>query len=198
MTKEERKEYSRNYYLKNKIKILAKGSQYHKENKNYKKEYYEKYYEKNKEEIDIRNKKYKEDNVGYDKKYYEINRENAIEKQKSYYGEHRIDAIEKQKIYNKNNKKKRNEYMKIYLKERKEEDPLFNLTSSIRSLIYSSIKNEGYSKESKTQEILGCSYLELKDYLEGKFLEGMSWENKGEWHIDHIKPTSLAKTEEEI
>jgi hypothetical protein len=24
--------------------------------------------------------------------------------------------------------------------------------------------------------------------LEGKFKERMSWENHGDWHIDHIKP----------
>jgi hypothetical protein len=26
------------------------------------------------------------------------------------------------------------------------------------------------------------------NYLESQFVEGMSWENHGKWHIDHIKP----------
>ena len=26
----------------------------------------------------------------------------------------------------------------------------------------------------------------------------MSWNNHGEWHIDHIKPLGLAKTENEL
>lgn len=198
MTKEERKEYAKKYYKNNKEKILKQTSKYHKENKEFRKEYYQKYYENNKDEIDEQHRKYKEENVGYDKNYYEEHRDEIKIKSKDRYMENRDEILEKSKIYNKINRYKKNEYMKIYLKQRKKEDPLFNLISSIRSLIHSSIKNKGYSKESKTQEILGCSYVKLKEHLESKFLEGMSWENKGEWHIDHIKPTSLAKTKEEV
>ncbi len=37
---------------------------------------------------------------------------------------------------------------------------------------------------------IGCSRDELCDYIESLFLDGMSWENFNEWHIDHIKPLS--------
>lgn len=37
-------------------------------------------------------------------------------------------------------------------------------------------------------ELIGCSISFLRGYLEAKFTEGMSWDNHGEWHIDHIKP----------
>ncbi len=39
-------------------------------------------------------------------------------------------------------------------------------------------------------KLLGCSLEELKIYFESKFVTGMSWENHGEWEIDHIKPLS--------
>jgi len=45
---------------------------------------------------------------------------------------------------------------------------------------------------------LGVSFDELNIYLEQKFKNNMSWENYGEWHIDHIIPLSSAKTEKEI
>jgi len=48
--------------------------------------------------------------------------------------------------------------------------------------------------------LIGCSPEFLKEYLEQKFTEGMSWENYGlyGWHIDHVIPLSSVDTEEEI
>lgn len=38
----------------------------------------------------------------------------------------------------------------------------------------------------------GYGYLsgDLKSHIESLFLDGMSWDNHGEWHVDHIKPVS--------
>ena len=54
------------------------------------------------------------------------------------------------------------------------------------------------TKKNKTFEIVGCEPNELKMYLEKQFVVGMSWENRNEWHIDHIIPLSSAKTEDEL
>lgn len=77
---------------------------------------------------------------------------------------------------------------------------------SIRNLIRDKIKKGGYTKESKTSEILGCSFEEFKLYLESKFEPWMTWENYGlynsktnyGWDIDHIIPISSSKTKEDI
>ena len=53
------------------------------------------------------------------------------------------------------------------------------------------LKRLGKSKEAKTIDLLGYSAIQLKQHLESLFTEGMSWDNYGEWHIDHIKPVSL-------
>jgi hypothetical protein len=45
----------------------------------------------------------------------------------------------------------------------------------ISSLIFNSLKKQGYTKLSKTFRILGCTYSEFKNTLEKQFTEGMSW-----------------------
>lgn len=45
----------------------------------------------------------------------------------------------------------------------------------------------GYRNGSAVRD-LGCSIPEFKTYIENKFVDGMSWDNHGEWHLDHIKP----------
>jgi len=45
---------------------------------------------------------------------------------------------------------------------------------------------------------VSCSPEFLKKHLENQFIDGMSWENRSEWHIDHIIPLSSAKTKDEL
>jgi predicted nucleic acid-binding Zn ribbon protein len=40
----------------------------------------------------------------------------------------------------------------------------------------------------KSSDLVGCSWQFLADYLEARFKPGMTWDNHGEWEIDHIRP----------
>ena len=81
-------------------------------------------------------------------------------------------------------------------------DDIFKLKGNISSLIRISIKNAGYKKSqlrlTKTDLILGCTTDFFKKFLEEKFIEGMSWDNHGEWHIDHKTPVSWGENEDDI
>jgi hypothetical protein len=83
-------------------------------------------------------------------------------------------------------------------KYRKDTDPLFKLTMNLRTRIYCAVKSKSWNKRNTTAEILGCDYETVKKHLENQFIDNMSWDNYGRWHIDHIKPLAKAETEEEL
>jgi uncharacterized protein (DUF2132 family) len=64
-------------------------------------------------------------------------------------------------------------------------------------MLSSVIRRFGGKKELSTYETLGYSAEQLKKHLENLFTEGMSWENWGEWHIDHKIPISCFNKNED-
>lgn len=79
-----------------------------------------------------------------------------------------------------------NKQCRRYQNARKKIDPCFKLLNIFRSRITVAIKTG--KKSTSTIELLGCPLSVAKSHIESQFKEGMSWENHGEWHIDHIKP----------
>lgn len=72
------------------------------------------------------------------------------------------------------------------LAEKRKTDTHFALHDRLRKRVLNAIKNN--IKSAHTTELLGCSIDFCQGYLEAQFSEGMSWDNFGEWHIDHIVP----------
>jgi hypothetical protein len=77
-----------------------------------------------------------------------------------------------------------------YIRKRRKNDTMFYITSIMRGRIRSAIKKSKSSKCSKTIDLIGCSFKFLKQHIESQFKEGMSWENRKSFHIDHIRPLS--------
>lgn len=75
--------------------------------------------------------------------------------------------------------------------------PKNKIVMSQRTRIAKFLKQKNVKKNSSTYKLLGCSPRFLKKYLEGKFKDGMNWDNYGPkgWHVDHIKPISKFKIE---
>jgi hypothetical protein len=47
-------------------------------------------------------------------------------------------------------------------------------------------------------EYVGCTIDALREHLEKQFTDGMSWENQGKWHVDHIRPCASFNLDNEI
>lgn len=191
MTKEERKIYKKKYYENNKEFVKKQANNYHNKNKDEINKKRRESYKHDKEKINNRNKS-----------YYDKNKKTINKRQKENYQENKNYIKNKAKNYRDNNREKINKHVK----DRKNKEPLFKLRLNIGNSILRAIKNNGYKKKSKTQEILGCSFEQFKAHLESKFESWMTWDNHGSyngtlnygWDIDHIIPISSAKIEEEL
>lgn len=183
------KEYSEFYkdsYKKDGLKTICK-------------ECYKEDWQNNK---DIKNLKEKERYLVYSKsesykerkkKYYQENKEKIRSRSKEW----REKNIDRVKEVNDANYQKNKERILSRYKDRLINDPLFKFIQSLKCNIRNSLIRNGYSKKTRTFEILGIEFQEFRLYIESQFVDGMSWDNYGEWHLDHRTPISWATTEEE-
>jgi hypothetical protein len=117
----------------------------------------------------------------------------------------RICQSEQKKKYSENNRERLSEYQRnyrelnpdynsSYQKKRRSSDLNYRLMGNMRARICNILNN----KTTNTFECIGLDIEEFKNYIQSKFVEGMSWENYGEWQIDHVYPISSGKNEFEI
>jgi hypothetical protein len=125
--------------------------------------------EKQKELAKIRSNKWLEKNPQYSSTYSTSDRgkEKRRARFKKFYEQNREKFTNKQRL-------------------KRQTDPHFKLASNLRSRVWSALK--GTHKSKRTIELIGCSIEELWKYLESKFQHGMTKNNYGEWHVDHIIP----------
>ena len=84
-------------------------------------------------------------------------------------------------------------------KERLQTDSMYKLKIRLRKSIRESFRRRGKRKDGhRTHSILGAEIHVVYEHFESLFVDGMSWENMGKWHIDHIIPLSTAITEEDV
>lgn len=65
-------------------------------------------------------------------------------------------------------------------------NPAQRVSRRIKTLIYYSLK--GNKNGRHWEGLVGYTVEELMAHLEAQFKPGMTWDNYGEWHIDHIRP----------
>lgn len=129
------------------------------------------------------------------RKYYHNNKDSILEKKKQYYMTRREDILLSKVLYREENREQIRQTNRLYYERNKE-----NITARINNDINLKLRKilrvrlnkalRGCYKTGSAVRDLGCSIEELKQHLENRFWPGMSWDNYGEWHIDHIVPLS--------
>lgn len=84
--------------------------------------------------------------------------------------------------------KDRKDYHRSYMRDRIANDPKFRLNMSVSAGVRRGLKSG--KGGNGWQSLVGYTLEALRNHLEAKFLPGMTWENYGKWHVDHIVPLS--------
>lgn len=71
-------------------------------------------------------------------------------------------------------------------RNRRKTDPAFKLRTDFGASIRKSLLRG--KAGAKWESVVGYTLQDLMRRLVGLFLPGMTWENRGAWHIDHIRP----------
>ena len=168
--KQYHKLYMKRYVLNNKAKLAAYNKQYNFDNKTHQQEYMQRY--------SLDNKPQRQEYIQqYNKQYYK--QEHIKHHRRQYYKQEHIKHHRRQ-----------------YYKQRYQTDLLYKIKRSLRTSVSSAFRRIGQNKPARTEQLLGCSWLEAKAHFERLFQEGMRWDNHGEWHIDHIRPVASFKPDE--
>ena len=104
-------------------------------------------------------------------------RENNLEKVKERFDD-----------WKERNKDSYRESRTIFQREKRRNNPVFRMQQNLRRRLHWAVTHQETTKDETTMKLVGCDLENLVDYLESNFQENMSWENYGEWHVDHVRP----------
>ncbi len=160
----------------------------------------------NQERLDVYFKEYRENNVeaktAYLATYYSENRNEINKKHRIYYAKNKDKILEKQSSRKDLIAEYQKEYRKEYYTEnrnrikdkvnfRYRNDSAYRAKVLLRGRFRNWFKSMGMQKTGHVADLIGCTFEELCKHLESQFKPGMTWDNQGDWHIDHIKPLAL-------
>jgi|KBSSwiStaDraftv2_1062776.scaffolds.fasta_scaffold955071_2 hypothetical protein len=164
-----RKEYQRQYRLKNIERLKRQAALWRAKNREYKRRADKAHYLKNIDKI----RKYRS--------------EWAKEKRKN--PEWAAKQTLTMAVWRKNNPRRNKKISRAHYRRNHKNNVTFTLGVTVRNRMRDALQRNKNHKCSRLQELLGCKISELRHHLEKQFRPGMSWENYGPvWHIDHKKP----------
>ena len=122
-----------------------------------------------------------------DKKWRDNNKNHTSKVYKNWSKDNRDHLRSYHEIWRKDNEKHK-ETCRNYENNRRRTDPIHRLNCNIRTAVYFILKENNMKKYKRTFETLGYTSQELYDHLNGLLNDGMTWENYGQWHVDHRLP----------
>lgn len=122
----------------------------------------------------------------YGRDKYIKTREERINYSKKYRAENPDKVKEYRNEYNRTHKEELKEKRKIYCRDKYKTDVTYRIRHSMSHRFRDAVvlKQQGRS----WNEYVDYSVDDLLTHLEKQFVDGMSWDNYGEWHIDHRIP----------
>lgn len=130
--------------------------------------------------------------------YYAANRDAIKDRSRRWSAANRERKKATNLAWNKANPEQARRHQRSHEKRRRERDPVYAMAERIGSAIRQSLINSGYTKRNRVHDIIGCTFADFAVHIERQFPRGMSWQNRSEWHIDHIIPIASAKTEADV
>lgn len=206
------KKWAAEYYKRNKDKISEEHRRYnvekHEKIKAKQREYY--YSEKGQERVKSYRMSHREQQRKYAQGWRDRNREAYRRRQREYYHKNKDKAKIWRDRYNDSHREQIKESAKKYRRENKEKlnqshverlhsDPIYKMKEQTRNMLRYAFRSKGHRKVSHTADIVGCDLDSLCSYLFSTWENNYGTKWNGEpYHIDHIIPLSVAKTEEDI
>jgi len=185
---------TKEYYIKNREKIIAYSKEYKENNKEKIKKTRKKQMKQwrinNSEKISEYNKKHyiknKEKILEYGKKWRKENREKVREQGRISYEKHKEEIKKRFKKWKENNPN----YYSQYMKKRWKTDLKFNLNYRIRKVLSDCLKGKEAKAGRAWQTLVGYTLNDLLKRLKLTMPLGYTWQDylKGKLHIDHIIP----------
>lgn len=116
------------------------------------------------------------------------NKDHNIQKTLDWYYENTERAKSNHIKYRESNREKIRDYRREWESDNYKNNPQYKMRKDLSNRTRFAIKKCKGQKSASTLELLGCTIEHAREHLEKQFTEGMTWDNHGEWHIDHIIP----------
>lgn len=153
-------------------------------------DHHARYYVENKARIDESNRNWKRNNASrvseINRVWRELHQEKEQGRLRRYYLDNQELIRKKRHQWYLANLDRVRRYTREYARKQRAGSLAFRIRQSLATRLKSAVK--GFYKSARTLELLGCTVAELKRHLQIQFRPGMTWDNYGEWHIDHIRP----------